>query len=58
MRHALSVAPFAQLADPHAMIEVAVAAEAAGWGGLYLWDHVHRDPAEVADIADVCVAGL
>lgn len=53
MRHALSVAPFAQLADPHAMVEVARAAEAAGWDGLYLWDHVHRDPSEVTEIADV-----
>lgn len=53
MRHALSVAPFGELADPHAMIEVAIAAEAAGWDGLYLWDHVHRDPDEVANIADV-----
>ncbi len=53
MRHALSVAPFAELADPHAMIELARAADAAGWDALYLWDHVHRDPSEVAEIADV-----
>ena len=53
MRHALSVAPFAELAAPHAMVEVALAADAAGWDGLYLWDHVHRDPTEVTEIADV-----
>ena len=53
MRHALSVAPFAELADPQAMIEVARAADAAGWDALYLWDHVHRDPAEVTELADV-----
>ena len=55
LRHALSVAPFGQLAQPDAMIEVARAADAAGWDGLYLWDHVHRDPAEVVEIADVWV---
>lgn len=53
MRHALYVAPFAEMADPHALVAVAVAAEAAGWDGIYLWDHVHRDPAEVTAIADV-----
>lgn len=55
MQHALSVAPFGELVDPKAMVELAVAAEAAGWDGLYLWDHVHRDPAEVAEISDVWV---
>lgn len=53
MRHALSVAPFAELADPQAMIEVARSADDAGWDALYLWDHVHRDPAEVTELADV-----
>ncbi|MEZ5383441.1 MAG: LLM class flavin-dependent oxidoreductase [Microthrixaceae bacterium] len=53
MRHGLFVAPFAELADPHLMIEVARAAEAGGWDGLFLWDHVHRDPNEVTDISDV-----
>lgn len=58
MRHALYVAPFAEMADPHAVVEVAVAAEEAGWDAVYLWDHVHRDPAEVTAIADVwtCLA--
>ena len=55
MQHALSVAPFGELVDPKAMVDLAVAAEAAGWDGLYLWDHVHRDPAEVAEISDVWV---
>lgn len=53
MRHALFVAPFAEMADPHALVEVAVAAEEAGWDAIYLWDHVHRDPAEVTEIAEV-----
>ncbi|MGI8939601.1 MAG: LLM class flavin-dependent oxidoreductase [Iamia sp.] len=53
MRHALYLAPFEEMADPHAMAQVAVAAETAGWDGLFLWDHVHRDPDEVTTIADV-----
>lgn len=53
MRHALFLAPFGELSDPHAMVEVAQAAETGGWDGLFLWDHVLRDPDEVSDIADV-----
>jgi len=53
VRHALYVAPFAELSDPKRMVELAEAAEAGGWDGLFLWDHVHRDPAEARDIADV-----
>ncbi|HEX7135746.1 MAG TPA: LLM class flavin-dependent oxidoreductase [Iamia sp.] len=55
MKHALYMAPFADLADPAAMVEVARAAEAAGWDGLFLWDHVLRPPEEVAEIADVWI---
>lgn len=54
-RHALYLAPFAELAEPAAMVEVARAAEAAGWEGVFLWDHVLRSPDEVADIADVWI---
>ncbi len=52
MQTALYLAPFGELAEPAAMVEVAQAAEASGWDGLFLWDHVLRDPEEVADIAD------
>jgi len=46
MRHAVFVAPFGALADPHRLIELAQAAEASGWDALFLWDHVlRRDPA-------------
>jgi alkanesulfonate monooxygenase SsuD/methylene tetrahydromethanopterin reductase-like flavin-dependent oxidoreductase (luciferase family) len=31
-------------ADPHALAELARAAEAAGWDGVFLWDHVIRRP--------------
>lgn len=55
VRHALFLAPFGELSEPHAMVEVARTAEAGGWDGVFLWDHVLRDPVEASDIADVWV---
>jgi len=54
VRHALYLAPFGDLADPNVVVEVAVAAERAGWDGLFLWDHMYRsseksEPPAVAD---------
>lgn len=37
MRFALSIPPFA---DATAIVELAVDAEAAGWDGVFLWDHL------------------
>lgn len=55
MRHALYLPPFGELAEPAVMVDIAVAAEEAGWDGLFLWDHVLRPPNEPAEIADVWV---
>ena len=45
MKHGLFLPPFGELAEPTRLVEVAVAAEAAGWDGLFLWDHVvYREP--------------
>ncbi len=38
MRYAIDVAPLGELADPHALVRLAIAAEAAGWDGLSTWD--------------------
>ena len=38
MRYAIDVAPLGELADPIAIVRLAVAAEAAGWDGLSTWD--------------------
>ena len=38
MRCAIDVAPLGDLADPHAIVRLAVAAEAAGWDGVSTWD--------------------
>ena len=51
MRHAVFVAPFGPLADPHRLLDLARAVEESGWDALFLWDHVlRRDPA--VDVAD------
>ena len=40
MRFALSVPPFT---DPHVVVEWAGSAEANGWDGFFLWDHLRWD---------------
>src|SRR3954469_16746680 len=45
------VAPFEGLADAAALAELAKRAEARGWDGFFLWDHVdYREP--VTALAD------
>jgi alkanesulfonate monooxygenase SsuD/methylene tetrahydromethanopterin reductase-like flavin-dependent oxidoreductase (luciferase family) len=56
LRHALYLPPFGALADPHALVDVAVAAEEAGWDGVYLWDHIIRPPHDPDEIADTWLA--
>lgn len=55
VRHALYLPPFGELADPEALVAIAEQAEAAGWDGVFLWDHILRADATNADIADVWV---
>jgi alkanesulfonate monooxygenase SsuD/methylene tetrahydromethanopterin reductase-like flavin-dependent oxidoreductase (luciferase family) len=40
MRCGLYIAPFGELSDVRALAELAAAAEASGWEGVFLWDHV------------------
>jgi alkanesulfonate monooxygenase SsuD/methylene tetrahydromethanopterin reductase-like flavin-dependent oxidoreductase (luciferase family) len=50
MRHGLYVAPFGELADVRALAAVAAQAEASGWDGFFVWDHVMtHDALDVAD---------
>src|ERR1700727_1687148 len=54
-RRGLFLAPFDELSDPWALVELAVQAEAGGWDGVFLWDHiVYRPP--VRAVADPWVA--
>ena len=40
MRQGLFFPPFDGVADPHRLVDLARAAEASGWDGLFLWDHL------------------
>ena len=52
MQHALTLPPYGDLADPSALVEIAVAAETAGWDAVFLWDHVLRRPEDPQETAD------
>src|ERR1700739_4650068 len=59
MRHALFLPAFDGLADPDRVVQLAQAAEASGWDGLFLWDHLLYGP-RVRDILDpyICLAAV
>ena len=40
MQFAICLSNFGTYADPHAVVRVARAAEAAGWDGFFTWDHL------------------
>jgi alkanesulfonate monooxygenase SsuD/methylene tetrahydromethanopterin reductase-like flavin-dependent oxidoreductase (luciferase family) len=40
MRHAICLANIGTYADPRAAVRVAEHAEAAGWDGIFVWDHL------------------
>lgn len=46
MRHAVFLPPFDGFADPRRLVDLAIAAEEAGWDGFFLWDHMLRWPGD------------
>jgi alkanesulfonate monooxygenase SsuD/methylene tetrahydromethanopterin reductase-like flavin-dependent oxidoreductase (luciferase family) len=51
MRRGIFIAPFDELAEPGVVADLAVRAEARGWDGFFLWDHIaYRAP--VTALAD------
>jgi len=38
------------------LVEVAVAAEEAGWDGMFLWDHMFRPPGQPVEVADTWIS--
>jgi alkanesulfonate monooxygenase SsuD/methylene tetrahydromethanopterin reductase-like flavin-dependent oxidoreductase (luciferase family) len=44
MRYGMSVPPFGPYGDPRRLAELAARAEAAGWDGFFVWDHIVYDP--------------
>src|SRR3954452_15145247 len=50
-RRGIFVAPFEELYEPALVAELAARAEARGWDGFFVWDHVaYREP--VRSVAD------
>jgi alkanesulfonate monooxygenase SsuD/methylene tetrahydromethanopterin reductase-like flavin-dependent oxidoreductase (luciferase family) len=56
MQHALFLPPYGELADPRGLMDLASGAEAEGWDGLFLWDHVLRAASEPPEVADPWIA--
>jgi len=55
VRHAIFLPLFGELAEPALAADLAAEAEAAGWDGVFVWDHtIYRPP--VTHIADPWVA--
>ena len=44
MRFGLSLPPFAPFADIRFLADTAAEAEALGWEGFFIWDHIFFDP--------------
>ncbi|MBT9586555.1 LLM class flavin-dependent oxidoreductase [bacterium] len=43
MRFAVNLAPFGEASDPRMIARLAAEAEAAGWHGFFVWDHLNWD---------------
>lgn len=43
MRYSINLPNFGELSDPRTVADLAVAAEEAGWDGLFVWDHVNHN---------------
>ena len=58
-RQAVFLPPFDALADPVVLADLAADAEAAGWDGMFLWDHMTYSP-PVEAILDpwICMAAM
>jgi alkanesulfonate monooxygenase SsuD/methylene tetrahydromethanopterin reductase-like flavin-dependent oxidoreductase (luciferase family) len=48
-RRGIFVAPFDELSEPRLVAELAARAEAAGWDGFFLWDHLVNRSGRVVD---------
>lgn len=52
MRVGLNMPNFAEFADPETFVGIARNAEAAGWDGVFVWDHINPFPAWGVPVAD------
>ena len=49
LRFGVYLPPMGPLGDPEVLVELGVRAEAGGWDGVFLWDHVLTDHPPIAD---------
>ena len=49
LRRGVYLPPFGPFGDPAVIVDLAVRAEAAGWDGVFLWDHVVSDAMPIVD---------
>lgn len=54
MKHGFFFAPFGELSNPLKTAEVAAQAEASGYDGIYLWDHILRP--ETTQVGEAWIA--
>ncbi|MBV8462862.1 MAG: LLM class flavin-dependent oxidoreductase [Acidimicrobiales bacterium] len=59
MRYGITLPIFDELADPKVLADLAAEAEAQGWDGAFVWDHVfYREPAQAATDPWVSLAAM
>ena len=58
MHHGLFVAPFGELADARVLADFARQAEASGWEGMFLWDHIQWQPGLAVADPWVCLTAI
>jgi alkanesulfonate monooxygenase SsuD/methylene tetrahydromethanopterin reductase-like flavin-dependent oxidoreductase (luciferase family) len=59
IKRGLYIAPFDELSDPRLLADLAVRAEAAGWDGFFLWDHIfYREPVRGLSDAGTALAAV
>lgn len=56
MKYAIDVPNFGDYGDPKTLVELAREAEAAGWDGFFIWDHIVLDLAMREPMLDVWIA--
>jgi alkanesulfonate monooxygenase SsuD/methylene tetrahydromethanopterin reductase-like flavin-dependent oxidoreductase (luciferase family) len=56
MRFGLHLPNFEVGGDPQTLADLAAQAEAAGWDGFFLWDHILGDPAWRTPMLDAWIA--
>jgi alkanesulfonate monooxygenase SsuD/methylene tetrahydromethanopterin reductase-like flavin-dependent oxidoreductase (luciferase family) len=49
LRCGVYLPPFGPFGHPSVLVDLAVRAEAAGWDGVFLWDHVVTEAMPIAD---------